>query len=146
MEASCRVEAVKPSHARLAIRIATLAIAASALGLALHASQRAADAETQAIAAYRAATVERAEPQRVDLPAVNAALERAWHEAHVARQCVELLWYATNQARRLWPDAPRWSMPASGCPLPPFDEIGSAREWHGRIMAPPAGLRGRKTR
>ena len=131
---------------RIARHVAFMALYLSTAGLALHASQRAADAETEAIAAYRAATVERAAPQRVDVLAINAALERAWLEAHEARVCVELLWYATNTARRLWPDAPRWSMPASSCPLPPFDAIGSAREWHGRIMAPPAGLRGRRAR
>ena len=130
---------MKPRHARTASYIAIVTLAVTALAVSIRANKTARDAQATATVARRAAEVPR-RPVTVDLSAYDAALYHIELEARRYGQCVELLWYAHNSARRAWPDAPRFEMPASSCPLPAFDKIGSAPEWRGVTMRPGAAV------
>lgn len=130
---------------QLAARIAAAAAVLAALGLALYASRRAADAHATATVARAAA--EHRPAVRVDLGPLRARLDRADRAAAETRACADYLWIVTRQLVAAWPQRPTIPAPPPWCPMPLADgsgvlELGlpgERREWRGQIIAPPGG-------
>ena len=139
---------MKRQHLRLAISIATLTFAISALAYAMVAQKQAADAGTTARVARAAAEAPRKPVTvRVDWTPVKARIERVERDAHEARACADWLLLVVRAVVVAWPSRPMLPSGPKWCPLAFKDgsgelgvgRPGEQREWKGVVLEPGAG-------